>query len=84
MSELEGPLKQALEPLIIRQERVLSPHQLRRMRSHRAIPGGTRVWLGSCREHNPTVTSHTLRGDLTDVCTPDTPERAAEHGIKES
>jgi hypothetical protein len=56
------------------QKPILPSHQLRRMRTHRAIPGGTRVWLGSCPELNPTVTSHTVRIDLTGVSTPDTPQ----------
>ncbi|MEV3928641.1 hypothetical protein [Streptomyces sp. NPDC049944] len=50
---------------------LLPSHQLQRMHTHRAIPGGTRVWLGSCRDRNPTVTSHTVRVDLTGASTPD-------------
>lgn len=57
----------------VQQEPLLPSHQLRRMRTHRAIPGGTRVWLGSCPERNPTVTSHTVRVDLSGVSTPGTP-----------
>ncbi|WP_329368501.1 hypothetical protein OG896_23895 [Streptomyces sp. NBC_00669] len=58
----------------VQQETLLPSHQLRRMRTHRAIPGGTRVWLGSCPERNPTVTCHTVRMDLTVESTPDTPQ----------
>jgi hypothetical protein len=103
MSELEASAKEALEPLIIRQELafislrrqrqialwatktammadqsqqapLLPSYQLRRMRTHRAIPGGTRVWLGSCGERDPLVTSHTVRSDLIDASAPDSPQ----------
>ncbi|MEU3262155.1 hypothetical protein ABZ694_30970 [Streptomyces albidoflavus] len=60
----------------VQQNPLLPSHQLRRMRTHRAIPGGTRVWLGSCRERYPTVTSHTVRIDLTGVSTPGTAQPA--------
>ncbi len=53
---------------------LLPSHQLRRMRTHRAIPSGTRVWLGSCPERNPLVTSHTVRIDLTNLSTPSVPQ----------
>lgn len=43
---------------------VLPSTQLTRMRSHRAIPGNTRVWLGACDELYPLVTSYTIRIDL--------------------
>jgi hypothetical protein len=43
---------------------VLPSAQLARLRSHRVIPGNTRVWLGACDELYPLVTSYTIRIDL--------------------
>lgn len=53
---------------------LLPLHQLWRMRTHQAIPSGTRVWLGSCPERSPTVTSLTVISELTDVAAPGTPQ----------
>ena len=35
-----------------------------RLRTHRAVPAGTRVWLGACGKLNPIVTSLTVRTEL--------------------
>lgn len=35
-----------------------------RLRTHRAVPAGTRVWLGACGELNPIVTNLTVRAEL--------------------
>lgn len=43
---------------------ILPSVQLQRMRSHRAIPRNTRVWLGACNELYPLVTCHTVRIEL--------------------
>jgi hypothetical protein len=43
---------------------LLPQPQLARMRTHRAIPGGTRVWIGACDELFPLVTSHTAQMEL--------------------
>ncbi|MEU2026153.1 hypothetical protein ABZ565_28960 [Streptomyces sp. NPDC016469] len=53
---------------------LLPSHQLRRMRTHRAIPGGTRVWIGACQQREPLVTSTTVRVDLTGVGAPGSPQ----------
>ncbi|MGW9238706.1 hypothetical protein ACWGRL_08260 [[Kitasatospora] papulosa] len=53
---------------------LLPPHQLRRMHTYRAIPGGTRVWIGACPQREPLVTSHTVRVPLTGVAAPGDPE----------
>jgi hypothetical protein len=50
---------------------ILPPVKLARMRSHRAIPGGTRVWLGACDELHPLVTSHTVRIETVNTEEPD-------------
>ena len=36
---------------------LLRADQLRRMRTHRAIPGSARVYMGACLSLNPLVTS---------------------------
>jgi hypothetical protein len=46
---------------------LLSQAQLARMRTHRAIPGGTRIWMGACDELFPLVTSRTVRIDLENI-----------------
>ena len=51
---------------------ILTRTQRRRMRTHGAIPGGTLVWMGSCGETYPLVTSHTVRIELEDTNQPDT------------
>jgi hypothetical protein len=43
---------------------ILPTVKLARMRSHRAIPGGTRIWMGACTELYPLVTNHTVRIEL--------------------
>ena len=52
---------------------ILSYAQRSRLRTHRAIPGGTRVWIGACDAMNPIVTSHTVRIDLQRLDDPETP-----------
>lgn len=52
---------------------LLRVDQRRRMRTHRAIPGSTRVWLGACRELNPIVINQTVRIDMTNLDSPSTP-----------
>lgn len=47
--------------------------QRSRLRTHRAIPGGTRVWIGACDELNPIVTSHTVRIELEHLDDPGAP-----------
>lgn len=54
-------------------EPLLNPDQRRRLRTHRAIPGSTRVWLGACRELYPIVINHTVRIDMTNLDSPSTP-----------
>src|SRR5262249_11340205 len=49
---------------------IISPVQLARMRTHRAIPAGTRVWLSACAELHPLVTSHTVRIDTVNMDEP--------------
>lgn len=46
---------------------LLSTQKLKRMRTHSAIPGGTRVWMGACDELYPLVTSHTVKIDVEHV-----------------
>jgi hypothetical protein len=46
---------------------ILPTMKLARMRSHRAIPGGTRIWIGACAELYPLVTNHTVRIDLENL-----------------
>ncbi len=54
--------------LDITQDRPILPKEkLARMRSHKAIPGGTRVWLGACAELYPLVTGLTVRIDTVNV-----------------
>lgn len=43
---------------------LLSPLQVARLRTHRAIPGGTRIWIGACDAIYPLVTSHTVKIEL--------------------
>ena len=50
---------------------ILPPAKLSRMRNHRAIPGGTRVWLGACAELHPLVMSHTVRIATVNIDGPD-------------
>lgn len=50
---------------------IIPSAKLARMRTHRAIPGGTRVWLGACAELHPLVTSHTVRIDTVSTDEPD-------------
>src|SRR5205823_423049 len=38
--------------------------QRSRLRTHRAIPRGTRVWIGACEELDPLVTARTIRSVL--------------------
>ncbi|MGA6175385.1 hypothetical protein ACPEIF_34700 [Streptomyces sp. NPDC012600] len=53
---------------------LLPSHHLRRLRTHRAIPGGTRVWIGGCPQREPLVTSLTVKVDLTNVSAPGSPQ----------
>jgi hypothetical protein len=41
--------------------------QLSRLRTHRAIPGGTRMWMGACKTLAPIVTSHTIKIELETI-----------------
>ena len=43
---------------------ILPTAKLARMRSHRAIPGGTRIWMGACAELYPLVTNYTIRIEI--------------------
>jgi hypothetical protein len=52
---------------------LLTYAQRSRLRTHRAIPGGTRVWIGACGELNPIVTSTTVRSELRRLDDPDAP-----------
>lgn len=52
---------------------LVRPGQLARMRTHRAIPGGTRIWVGACAELDPLVTSHTVRIELENLDQPAAP-----------
>jgi len=52
---------------------ILSYAQRSRLRTHRAIPGATRVWIGACDAMNPIVTSHTVRIDLEHLDAPGAP-----------
>ena len=54
------------EPLILANAR-------RRLRTHHAIPGGTRIWLGACGELYPIATSHTVRLELERLDNPSAP-----------
>lgn len=42
---------------------ILPAEQLARMRTHGAVPKGTRVWIGACEELYPLVTGLTIRID---------------------
>lgn len=46
---------------------ILPTVKLARMRSHRAIPGGTRIWMGACAELDPLVTNRTVRIELENL-----------------
>jgi hypothetical protein len=52
---------------------LLSFAQRSRLRTHRAIPGGTRVWIGACDAMNPIVTSQTVRSELERLDDADAP-----------
>lgn len=52
---------------------LLPTRQLARMRIQRAIPRGTRVWMGACDELFPIVTSHTVRIDHEPLDEPEAP-----------
>lgn len=51
---------------------ILRPDQRFRLRTHRAIPGGTRIWMGACDALSPIVTSHTVRVLIPQVWPPAT------------
>ncbi len=52
---------------------LLSFAQRSRLRTHRAIPGGTRVWIGACDTMNAIVTAQTVRSELEQLDDPDAP-----------
>jgi hypothetical protein len=54
-------------------EPILPQKKLARLRGHRAIPGGTRVWLGACAERHPIVTGLTVRIDTANIDNPGMP-----------
>lgn len=54
-------------------EPLLPGAQLARMRTHRAIPGTTRVWVGASEELQPLVTSTTVRIELENLDDPEAP-----------
>jgi hypothetical protein len=56
-------------------EPLLPGLQLARMRTHRAIPGTTRVWMGACEELQPLVTCNTVRIELENLVDPKAPWR---------
>src|SRR5262245_39069663 len=45
----------------------LPGRQLARLRTHRAIPGGTRVWMGACNALDPVVTGYATKVELEAV-----------------
>jgi hypothetical protein len=59
--------KTAMMVDLTQSEPVLTSAQLRRMRTNHAIPGGTRVWMGSCGQMDPLVTTHTVRIEIETV-----------------
>lgn len=52
---------------------LLPRKQLARMRTHQAIPGTTRVWIGASEEMEPLVTSNTVRIELENLDDPEAP-----------
>jgi hypothetical protein len=52
---------------------LLPPQQLARLRTHGAIPGGTRIWIGACEALYPIVTSYTIKIELEAIDDPDAP-----------
>lgn len=63
-------VKTAMMLDITQDQPVLSKEKLARMRSHKAIPKGTRVWLGACAEIFPLVTGLTIRIDTVNMRDP--------------
>lgn len=65
--------KTAMMTDLTQAEPILAPDQRRRMRTHRAIPGSARIWIGACREIYPLVTNHTVRIELENLDDPAAP-----------
>jgi hypothetical protein len=57
-------VKTAMMTDLTQAEPILDYGMRSRLRTHRAIPGGTRVWLGACGELYPIVTNVTIRSEL--------------------
>jgi hypothetical protein len=49
---------------------ILPDGQLARMRTHRAIPTGTRIWMGACQELYPLVAGLTIKIDYEHIENP--------------
>jgi hypothetical protein len=65
--------KTAMMSDLTQAEPLLPFAQRSRLRTHRAIPGGTRVWIGACDALNPMVTNYTVRSELERADDPGAP-----------
>jgi hypothetical protein len=57
-------VKTAMVTDLTQAQPLLRPDQRRRLRTHGAIPGNARVWIGACDELYPIATAITIRSEL--------------------